>query len=113
MSWPTATLGDVAKTKQGGRLGLTGSHFVQDGVPAYGAGGLNGFLETYEFEQKAVILSAIGARCGKCFYVEGRWTSLANTTLIFPDEKKLDPKFLWYAINGEEKWLRARLESHA
>ena len=106
MSWPTATLGDVAKTKQGGRLGLTGSHFVQDGVPAYGAGGLNGFLETYEFEQKAVILSAIGARCGKCFYVEGRWTSLANTTLIFPDEKKLDPKFLWYAINGEEKWLR-------
>jgi len=106
VSWPTVALGDVAEVRQGGRLGLTGNHFVPVGTPAYGAGGMNGYLETTEFNRPAVILSAIGARCGKCFYVEGAWTSLANTQLIFPANDKLDPKFLWYAINGEKKWLR-------
>lgn len=106
MKWPQVTLAEIATIKQGGRLGLSGNHFVDAGIPAYGAGGLNGYLDRSEYDRKAVILSAIGARCGKCFYVEGKWTSLANTTLLLPNEEVVDAKFLWYSVNGEEKWLR-------
>ena len=92
---------------QGGRHKLSGNDFVKDGYPAYGAGGMNGYLPTFEFDESAVILSSIGARCGKCFYVEGRWSSLANTQVIFPDKSECDSKFLWYQLNDEKRWPRA------
>ena len=92
---------------QGGRHKLSGNDFVKSGYPAYGAGGMNGYLATFEFDESAVILSSIGARCGKCFYVEGRWSSLANTQEIFPDKNECDAKFLWYQLNDEKRWPRA------
>ncbi len=107
MSRESVQLQEFCRIVQGGRLGLSGNDFVADGFPAYGAGGMNGFLPTYEFEEPAVILSAIGARCGKCFYAHGRWTSLANTQLIFPDPHRADPKFLWFQLNDERRWHRS------
>ena len=101
------SLSSIAEITQGGRLKLSGNHFVEDGFPAYGAGGLNGYLEVAEFNRPAIILSSIGARCGKCFYVEGEWTSLANTQLIFPDLSRVDAKYLWYQINDEASWIRS------
>ena len=92
---------------QGGRHKLSGNDFVKSGYPAYGAGGMNGYLATFEFDESAVILSSIGARCGKCFYVEGRWSSLTNTQVIFPDKNECDAKFLWYQLNDEKRWPRA------
>jgi len=100
-------LSDFCTIIQGGRHGLSGNDFVSEGYPAYGAGGLNGFLDTYEFEHPAVILSSIGARCGKCFYASGRWSSLANTQVIVPDENKADPRFLWFQLNDEGRWHRS------
>jgi restriction endonuclease S subunit len=100
-------LQDFCRIVQGGRLGLSGNDFVPNGFPAYGAGGLNGYLPEYEFDEPAVVLSAIGARCGKCFYADGKWTSLANTQLIFPDPAKADAKFLWYQLNDEARWHRS------
>jgi type I restriction enzyme S subunit len=92
---------------QGGRLGLSGNDFVPEGVPAYGAGGVNGYLPIAEFDEPAVVLSSIGARCGKCFYANGEWTSLANTQLIFPDPDQADCKFLWFQLNDERRWHRS------
>lgn len=100
-------LQDVCEIIQGGRHKLSGKHFVENGFPAYGAGGLNGYLETYEFEKPAVVLSSIGARCGKCFYADGKWSSLANTQIFFPDELLVDAKFLWYQLNDETRWIRS------
>lgn len=101
-------LQSVAKIVQGGRHKLSGNHFVTEGgFPAYGAGGLNGYLPTAEFDRAAVILSSIGARCGKCFFATGQWSSLANTQVILPDEDKVDPRFLWYQLNDEKRWPRA------
>jgi type I restriction enzyme S subunit len=54
-----------------------------------------------------VVLSAIGARCGKCFFADGKWISLANTQLIFPDRRRADCKFLWYQLNDERRWHRS------
>ena len=100
-------LKSVAETMQGGKLKLSGKDFVDDGYPAFGAGGINGFLEIAEFNRPAIVLSAIGARCGKCFLAEDSWTSLANTRLIFPNPKKVDLRFLWYQLNDEARWPRS------
>ena len=108
MTFPTCTpLVDVCKIVQGGRHKLSGNDFVSQGFPAYGAGGLNGFLPSFEFERNAIVLSSIGARCGKCFYVEGRWSSLANTQIILPDPKRADARFLWFQLNDEARWPRS------
>ncbi|HEX7549250.1 MAG TPA: hypothetical protein VF579_01610, partial [Candidatus Methylomirabilis sp.] len=101
------TLQDFCRIVQGGRLGLSGNDFVAHGYPAFGAGGLNGYLSVHEFDEPAVILSAIGARCGKCFYAEEKWISLANTQLIFPDPDRADCKFLWFQLNDERRWHRS------
>lgn len=102
-------LADVATIHAGGRLGLSGKDFVEGGsVPAYGAAGLNGYVDTAEYEgTDAVILSSIGARCGKCFLAAGTWTTLANTQVIVPDLSKVDPRFLWYQLNDESRWHRS------
>lgn len=103
----TAELEEVADILQGGRQGLSGNHFVPRGYPAYGAGGLNGYLESYEFDGEAVILSSIGARCGKCFFATGKWSSLANTQIIHPDPNLVDARFLWFQLNDERRWPRS------
>lgn len=59
-----ARLANTAETMQGGRLKLSGKHFVDDGFPAHGAGGINGRLDVAEFEKPGIVLSAIEARCG-------------------------------------------------
>jgi type I restriction enzyme S subunit len=91
----------------GGRSKLSGDDFVATGFPAYGAGGVNGFLPEPEFDEPAVVLSSIGARCGKCFLAEGKWTSLANTQLIFPSPSRADVRFLWHQLNDELRWHRS------
>ncbi len=106
MKWQKVKLGEVCKIVQGGRLKLSGKDFVEDGFPAYGAGGLNGYLSQYEFDCEAVILSSIGARCGKCFFATDKWISLANTQLIFPSAE-VNALFLWYQLNDENRWPRA------
>jgi type I restriction enzyme S subunit len=84
VKWPTPQLQEFCRIIQGGRSGLSGNDFVPKGIPAYGAGGLNGYLPSHEFDEPAVILSSIGARCGKCFYAEGKWASLAKHAAYFP-----------------------------
>ncbi len=98
----------ICRIVQGGRQKLTGKDFVTDGgYPAYGAGGHNGNLPSYEFDGPAIVLSAIGARCGKCFQPTGRWSSLANTSVFFPDAARADVRFLWYQLNDESSWHRS------
>jgi len=102
-----AQLGDVCTIVPGGRSKLTGNDFTPSGFPAFGAGGLNGYLPNAEFSDPAVVLSSIGARCGKCFLAEGEWASLANTQLIFPDPDQVDVRFLWYQLDDELAWHRS------
>ncbi len=107
MTLTTTKLQEFCRIVQGGRHGLSGNDFVADGFPAYGAGGINGHLASYEFDEPAVVLSAIGARCGKCFYATGKWSSLANTQVILPDPSRADARFMWYQLNDERRWHRS------
>ena len=104
----TVRLDSICRIVPGGRHKLSGKHFTEvGGYPAYGAGGHNGNLPSYEFDEPAIVLSAIGARCGKCFQPSGRWSSLANTAVFFPDANLADVRFLWYQLNDESSWHRS------
>ncbi|MCS7181438.1 MAG: restriction endonuclease subunit S [bacterium] len=101
--WPIKKLGEVALVNWG-NTSITKKQYVERGYPAYSAAGQDGFLTYYEHEGPAIILSAIGARCGKCFLAEGKWTAIKNTIIILPNEKLLDIKFLFLFLNDESKW---------
>lgn len=105
--WAITQIKTVGRTVAGGRLGLTKSDYVVDGYPAFSASGQDGFVDQHEFEGEAVIVSAIGARCGRSFFANGRWTTLANTQVILTDANKVSAKFLWYVVNDESYWHRS------
>lgn len=106
--WSARRLGDLVRVSQGGRLGLTKENNYSDqGVAAFSAAGQDGCVDQAEFQnQPGVVLSAIGANCGRCFYAEGDWTTLANVQAILP-LGDLDAKFLYYRTNIENYWMRS------
>lgn len=78
--WHVGRLGDVANFVGGSAL--TKAAYVERGYTAYSAAGPDGFLDTYQVEGKGVVLSAVGARCGRTFRAAGRWSAIANTILV-------------------------------
>lgn len=106
LTWPTKKLGEICETYPGG--GITKSSYIDKGFPAFSAAGQDGFVETPNDSGFAIILSSIGARCGKCFFAEGKWAVLANTQVIKPeDQNYFTTKFFWYCLNDERKWPRS------
>ena len=81
---------------------------VNDGslYPAFSATGQDVYAATYDHEGEAVIISAVGARCGKCFLASGKWSAIANTHILFPKPEKTNVRFLWYLVNDESFWIK-------
>ena len=106
--WRHNQLGKVCDICGGGRLGLTKEkHYRSSGVLAFSAAGPDGFVEETEYQDQAgVVLSAIGANCGRCFFASGDWTTLANVQAIIP-HSDVDAKFLYYVINRDGYWERS------
>lgn len=61
----------------------------------------------YDYEGDAIIISAVGARCGKCFLAKEKWSAIANTHVVWPDPEQVEIKFLWYLLNDEQFWIRS------
>jgi len=94
---------EVAEVRGGGKLKLSGKDFVPEGFPAFGAGGLNGYLPVREFDRRGVVLASTGT-CGRCYLTPPDWTSLANTQVILPYTEIADSRFLWYQLNDPSRW---------
>lgn len=92
-----------------GNTSITKSSFVSqtESYLAYSAAGPDGRLAHYEFDREAVILSAIGARCGKTYFATGKWTSIKNTIYIYSKEQALLNKYLYWYTNREDFWPRS------
>ena len=106
--WLAEQLQDIAEVVPGGRLKLTKNEDYQDsGILAFSAAGPDGFVNVQEFSGEAVVLSSIGARCGKAFFAYGEWTTLANTYIIKADPQKYCNRYLWYILNDELYWHRS------
>src|SRR5438034_580991 len=57
----------------------------RDGLyPGFSASGQDIWVEEAQHHRSGIVLSAVGARCGKTFKADGSWTAVANTHVFFP-----------------------------
>lgn len=75
--------------------------------PGFSASGQDVWLDQWDWSGEAVILSAVGARCGKAFPATGKWSAIANTHIawILPDLVSLS--FAMLLLNNEDFWVRS------
>ena len=81
--WSSVALGEIADVNWG-NTSLTKKSYSESGFTAYSATGPDGWIDHAEFSGPGIVLSAIGARSGKCFLAEGQWTAIKNTITIIP-----------------------------
>lgn len=74
--------------------------------PTYSASGQDVWLPEYRYEQRGIVVSAVGARCGKAFKADGKWNVCANTHPLFVDESIADRDYCWYMLNNESWWIK-------
>lgn len=108
--WALATLADVTEHHSGNSKLIKGrlSNHAGDGLfPAFSATGQDVWRDNFEEEGDAIIVSAVGARCGKCFLASGKWSAIANTHVVRPRDHAINTRFLWYRLNNEHFWIRS------
>ncbi|WP_418862648.1 restriction endonuclease subunit S [Slackia isoflavoniconvertens] len=79
-----------------------------DGLyPAFSASGQDVWLPDYRYDCNGVVVSAVGARCGKAFKASGKWNVVANTHPLALDEEKIDWDYAWRLLNNENWWIKS------
>lgn len=97
--WKPVGLSDVADVAWGDTK-VTKKSYVACGYPAFSATGQDGFLPYFDYEGPGVVVSAIGAQCGKSWYAHGAWSCIKNTIRILPKVGVSDARFLFYSIQA-------------
>ena len=96
--WPLVELKDVCVVDWG-NTELTKKSYIENGeYLGVSAAGCDGRMKHFEHEVGTVVLSAIGANCGRVFYPNENFTAIKNTITFTPEKKKLYPKFLFYIL---------------
>lgn len=104
--WDLVTLDNVASIDWG-NTDLTKSIYKENGqYKVYSATGQDGQTDFFEYDGNAIILSAIGARCGKCFRAFGKWTAIKNT-IVIKNKSNILLDYLYEYINDENYWTRS------
>jgi len=105
-NWKEFYLGELSySVSNNGKLikGKQIQEYSEDLYPAYSATGQDIWREKFDNEGSAIIISAVGARCGKCFKADKKWSAVANTHVLFPN-KGVNRDYLFYYINNENFW---------
>jgi type I restriction enzyme S subunit len=108
--WCAVTGNTIFRTRSGNSKLIKGTLYSADGpnrYPGFSASGQDVWLDDFEHEGVAIILSAVGARCGKAFLTRGKWSAVANTHIIWLLETVTDPDFAMLVLNNEDFWDRA------
>jgi type I restriction enzyme S subunit len=109
-NWLVVPANQVFKSRSGNSKLIKGKLFNEPGpnlFPGYSASGQDVWLSDWEHQGVAVILSAVGARCGKAFLATGKWSAIANTHIIWIDEELFLPDFAYLILNNEDFWIRS------
>lgn len=86
----------------------TASNEYKEGwYPTFSATGQDVWLPEYRYEGSGIVVSAVGARCGKSFRADGKWNVVANTHALYVNEELALRDYCWYALNNEEWWIKA------
>ena len=103
--WEVRKLGDIVNISWGDTA-TTKASYVEEGYPAYSASGLDGKLDHYDFDRVGVVLSAIGAQCGKTWLARGKWSCIKNTIRFWSKDECVTTEFLFMATEGQKFWPR-------
>ena len=101
----TLTLGEVADVSWGD-TSITKSSYVHEGFTAFSATGPDGLLDHFDYETEGLVLSAIGAQCGKVWKADGRWSCIKNTMRILPREDIASRDYLFCFLSNHNVWPR-------
>ena len=101
--WRTAALGEIADVTWGD-TSTTKAAYVESGFPAYSASGRDGYLPHADFHRTGIVLSAIGANCGKTWLARGDWSCIKNTIRLWSTDQGVDTEFLYWATLDPESW---------
>lgn len=101
--WEIKRLGDVGFANWG-NVEITKDYYCESGFTAYSASGADGLVSWYEHEGEGIVLSAIGAQCGKSWLATGRWTPIKNTIWIKGLHDKLNSSFLYWISQSPDFW---------
>ncbi len=107
--WREVSLSSFVKHKSGDSKIIKGRHSASPGAgltQGFSASGPDVWVDEVHYSGPGIVVSAVGARCGKTFLAEGTWTAIANTHAIVP-KSGINPKFLWYVTNREEWWIKS------
>lgn len=108
--WVATPLSDLVVTKAGNSKLIKGKMHHEPArylFQGYSASGADVWSDSFEYDADGVVVSAVGARCGKSFLAKGKWVAVANTHVVLPFEDAIDPEFLWYGINDEDFWIKS------
>ena len=103
--WETKKLGEIADIRWGD-TSTTKASYVEDGHAAYSASGLDGKLDHFDFDRTGIVLSAIGAQCGKTWLARGKWSCIKNTIRFWSKDDCVSTEFLYIATEGQDFWPR-------
>jgi len=101
--WEVVKMKDVSDIKWGDTK-TTKKSYVEEGYDAYSAAGKDGMLDHFDFDRDGVVLSAIGANCGRTWFASGKWSCIKNTIRFWSTSDRATTAFLFYATYGKEFW---------
>jgi type I restriction enzyme S subunit len=102
-TWKRARLGEVADVNWGD-TSVTKASYIETGFRAYSASGPDGFLPYADFDCVGVVLSAIGADCGKTWLAKGKWSCIKNTLRFWSVSPEVDTEFLYWLTREPSVW---------
>lgn len=103
--YPLIKLGDYTDLTWGD-TNTTKNSYVTEGYLAYSASGPDGKLDHYDYDCEGIVLSAIGADCGKTWFASGKWSCIKNTIRFWSTFDDLDNRFLYFATREKDFWPR-------
>jgi len=107
--WEVTTFDHLLNHHSGDSTLIKGELQGQPGLgyyPGFSASGQDIWLPSYAHSGEALVVSAVGSRCGRTFLASDKWTAIANTHVVWPVEHLVTAAFLRLYLDDEEFWLK-------
>ncbi len=104
--WVVKRLGDIAQADWG-NTSITKDTYQDHGYAAFSASGQDGYVSWFEHDGPGVVISAIGAQCGKTWLALGKWTPIKNTIWFKGNGHEACTEFLYWKTCDREFWPKS------
>lgn len=102
--WKVSPLKELVNLSWGDTK-TTKASYVLSGYLSYSASGPDGYLEKFDYSKPGIVLSAIGANCGRTWFANGQWSCIKNTIrLIEQSDSNSYLPFVYYSTNSPDFW---------